>query len=308
VALTTLPAPCWHLVRADGAPQGLDGDGISHYQSCEGQAARAAASLATDYAEPVTIVQFDQPCVVLACDGCGFKANDGVWACTHFRNYSEARSLADETGVTVTVDGAVWCNNCQCLPHAHVGERRSHCERCSWPADEHEHTEEGEPVNTKYPQWPDLTDEEGDALSAYFESTCASCVEGSCHWDGDRAQSASAAAAAGLEYIDPESGGCCCNKHLASVEARRAGHESEAAAAAAVALHRSAAAAATLEDGHVVFAHTCGGSRVSAILNSADWKIVQRDPITVKPSVSCRDCGLHGWITNGQLWTTGGTR
>jgi hypothetical protein len=33
------------------------------------------------------------------------------------------------------------------------------------------------------------------------------------------------------------------------------------------------------------------------------WTLVTDDPLTMHPSVLCRTCGLHGWITNGQ-WVT----
>lgn len=30
------------------------------------------------------------------------------------------------------------------------------------------------------------------------------------------------------------------------------------------------------------------------------WTVVQRDPLTVVPSILCEACGLHGFITDGQ--------
>ena len=32
-------------------------------------------------------------------------------------------------------------------------------------------------------------------------------------------------------------------------------------------------------------------------------RIVSQDPLTIEPSILCPDCGLHGWIRDGQ-WTT----
>lgn len=30
------------------------------------------------------------------------------------------------------------------------------------------------------------------------------------------------------------------------------------------------------------------------------WDVVQREPLTLTPSILCRSCGSHGHITNGQ--------
>lgn len=30
------------------------------------------------------------------------------------------------------------------------------------------------------------------------------------------------------------------------------------------------------------------------------WTVVQREPLTVVPSILCSECGTHGFITNGQ--------
>lgn len=73
----------------------------------------------------------------------------------------------------------------------------------------------------KYPYWPDLTDDEGDALSAYFDATCGGCVEGRCHWGGERSRESIAAVQAGQEYVDPTYGRCGCARHAESVRARR---------------------------------------------------------------------------------------
>ncbi len=54
-------------------------------------------------------------------------------------------------------------------------------------------------MNTRHPYWPDLTDKEGDILSAYFDATCGDCRTGRCH--------------GGFE--------CLCNRHAASVDARQ---------------------------------------------------------------------------------------
>ena len=30
------------------------------------------------------------------------------------------------------------------------------------------------------------------------------------------------------------------------------------------------------------------------------WDVIQREPLTLTPSISCRRCGNHGFITNGR--------
>lgn len=44
------------------------------------------------------------------------------------------------------------------------------------------------------------------------------------------------------------------------------------------------------------------GSRWAEQFKSGDvgWKLVQRDPLTLTPSIKCRACGNHGHITNGR--------
>jgi hypothetical protein len=66
--------------------------------------------------------------------------------------------------------------------------------------------------------------------------------------------------------------------------------------------------AVRLEDDRVAIEHDCNGRRNTATLNSADWRIVSAEPLTVEPSVHCGDCGLHGWITGGDFWTSSGSR
>lgn len=66
--------------------------------------------------------------------------------------------------------------------------------------------------------------------------------------------------------------------------------------------------AVRLEDGRVVIEHDCNGRRNTATLNNTEWQIVSAEPLTVEPSVHCGDCDLHGWVTSGEFWTTGGPR
>jgi hypothetical protein len=35
-------------------------------------------------------------------------------------------------------------------------------------------------------------------------------------------------------------------------------------------------------------------------LGPEGWTLVQKEPLTVTPSLLCRECGLHGFITDGE--------
>lgn len=76
------------------------------------------------------------------------------------------------------------------------------------------------PGNTRHPYWPDYTDAEGDALQEWFDDTCGDCIEGCCHWGGERSRQSIAAVAVGQEYEDPTFGRCGCASHTSSVTAR----------------------------------------------------------------------------------------
>jgi hypothetical protein len=71
-------------------------------------------------------------------------------------------------------------------------------------------------MNTKHPYWPDLTDDEGNALSEWFDDTCGDCIEGRCHWGGESSRRSIAAVKRGEEYGER----CGCARHQASVLAR----------------------------------------------------------------------------------------
>lgn len=34
---------------------------------------------------------------------------------------------------------------------------------------------------------------------------------------------------------------------------------------------------------------------------SPTWEVISEEPLTLSPSLACRQCGHHGWIRNG-LW------
>lgn len=81
-------------------------------------------------------------------------------------------------------------------------------------------------AGARHPYWPDLTDDEGDALSEFFDDICGDCIEGRCHWGGERSRQSIAAVKDGREYVDPQFGRCGCSHHRASATARAfRGHE-----------------------------------------------------------------------------------
>jgi hypothetical protein len=61
-------------------------------------------------------------------------------------------------------------------------------------------------------------------------------------------------------------------------------------------------------DGRIKFRHICrlidGTRRVLAPETFGPehkaHAMVSRDPLTLSPSLLCRQCGLHGWIRNGR--------
>lgn len=74
--------------------------------------------------------------------------------------------------------------------------------------------------NTKYPYWPWLTDDKGDALTEWFDDTCGDCLTGRCHWGGAESRRGEAAVDAGEDYVSERYGCCGCSRHRASVAAR----------------------------------------------------------------------------------------
>ena len=89
--------------------------------------------------------------------------------------------------------------------------------------------------NTRYPYWPDLTDDEGDALAEWFDDTCGDCIEGRCHWGGETSRRSIVETRNGREFVHPTFGVCGCARHAASVLARpfRSAHDSTQATALA---------------------------------------------------------------------------
>lgn len=51
---------------------------------------------------------------------------------------------------------------------------------------------------------------------------------------------------------------------------------------------------------HVWFGHRCNDKLVSGFLPNGLWTIEIKEPLTVTPSIQCNNCGLHGWIRQGE--------
>lgn len=58
---------------------------------------------------------------------------------------------------------------------------------------------------------------------------------------------------------------------------------------------------------HLEWMHDCVASFGTPFRNETvlplgpnGWQIVQAEPLTVTPSILCRMCGCHGFITNGE--------
>ena len=75
-------------------------------------------------------------------------------------------------------------------------------------------------MSEKHPYWPDLTDDEGDALSQWIDDTCGDCIEGRCHWGGEMSRRSTEAVKAGGDFEDANYGRCGCARHETSVLAR----------------------------------------------------------------------------------------
>jgi uncharacterized protein DUF6527 len=52
--------------------------------------------------------------------------------------------------------------------------------------------------------------------------------------------------------------------------------------------------------GWVAFNGSAWAKAFSAVPDFQGWDIVQREPLTLTPSILCRVCGSHGFITNGK--------
>lgn len=52
--------------------------------------------------------------------------------------------------------------------------------------------------------------------------------------------------------------------------------------------------------GWVAFNGSAWGKQFQNIADWQGWDVVQREPLTLTPSLLCRTCGNHGFITNGR--------
>jgi len=71
--------------------------------------------------------------------------------------------------------------------------------------------------------------------------------------------------------------------------------------------HGSGVASLRYPDGSVRIQHRCDRGPRGALIAapalqlSGGHSIAQAEPLTVTPSILCKDCGLHGFITDG-VW------
>ena len=54
------------------------------------------------------------------------------------------------------------------------------------------------------------------------------------------------------------------------------------------------------DDGRAWEAHVCGDAGIVGGVLDPRWTVHSTEPLTVTPSVHCRGCGLHGFITDGR--------
>lgn len=72
--------------------------------------------------------------------------------------------------------------------------------------------------------------------------------------------------------------------------------------------HGSGVSSLHYPDGKIRIRHTCNRTHITIINAPAlqltnGHTVVQREPLTVNPSILCDDCGLHGFITNGSWFS-----
>lgn len=115
--IETQPAPCWRLVLPDGTDYD-EGEGAAHHDTEKDAAEQAVAVADRHWPQPgpaVTPQQWEQPCALVSCDGCGADPDDDVWGHIHFPDEQTARAMASAYDYRVEPDGAggkVWCETC----------------------------------------------------------------------------------------------------------------------------------------------------------------------------------------------------
>lgn len=101
--------PCWRLVDPDGKDYD-EGEGTPHHDS--EQKALTHLRQVHDYMSPPAALaarQWDNPCVVIACNGCEAGPDDDVWGEIHFPDMATARSMASFYDFTLDGENA-WCD------------------------------------------------------------------------------------------------------------------------------------------------------------------------------------------------------
>lgn len=110
--LKPFDSPCWRLTNPDHSDYDT-GEGVQHFDSEAQARAYVTEYLFTD--EP-SAKQWERPCVLAFCDGCGAEFDDGVWAHTHFADGKTAHEMVglyDDYRVEGgPADRKVFCPNC----------------------------------------------------------------------------------------------------------------------------------------------------------------------------------------------------
>lgn len=121
--LKTLDAPCWRLTTANGADHNDPDPGPAHFDTEADAAKRADYSLIDDHDDQgrLTPKQWDQPCVLIVCDGCGADPEDDEYAHIHFPDEETARAMVGVYDWAMAYDTAavggvrILCESCQIL-------------------------------------------------------------------------------------------------------------------------------------------------------------------------------------------------
>jgi hypothetical protein len=110
MAIVTLPAPCWYLVR-DGQPHDPYDHGPDHFESKE----RAFAGLLDDDDHGLTAAQYDKPCIEVTCiAGCGeaiFEDYD-TGRQVHFPDLDTTLTMLRAEEWIVGFANAAWHDDC----------------------------------------------------------------------------------------------------------------------------------------------------------------------------------------------------
>lgn len=53
-------------------------------------------------------------------------------------------------------------------------------------------------------------------------------------------------------------------------------------------------------DGKVAGRISVSTDTEATMLPNGPWRVVSREPLTLQPSILCKECGCHGFITSGR--------